>query len=77
MLHRFGEDNIEVFISNFTPLEFTVLHMDGNPCVAKAIITKEDQKVIGLHIAAPNAGEIMQGFGVAIKKGMYLSLFDI
>ena len=25
---------------------------------------------VGMHYAGPNAGEVMQGFGVAIRKGI-------
>ena len=38
---------------------------------AKVIVNKlENKKIIGMHIAAPNAGEIMQGFALAFKKGI-------
>jgi len=28
------------------------------------------EKVVGMHIASPNAGEIIQGYGLALKKGL-------
>lgn len=37
---------------------------------AKAIVDKRDNKVVGLHYAGPNAGQIMQGFAVAVKMGL-------
>jgi pyruvate/2-oxoglutarate dehydrogenase complex dihydrolipoamide dehydrogenase (E3) component len=37
---------------------------------AKAIVHKETDKVLGLHYAGPHAGEVMQGFAVAMKMGM-------
>ncbi len=30
-------------------------------------------RVLGIHIASPNAGEITQGFAVAFRKGLTLS----
>ena len=37
--------------------------------MAKAIVHADDNTVLGLHIACPNAGEIIQGFAVAFRKG--------
>jgi len=28
-----------------------------------------DKKILGLHYLGPNAGEVIQGYGVAIKMG--------
>ena len=43
---------------------------------AKAIVHKETDKVVGLHYAGPHAGEIMQGFVVAMKIGMTKQQLD-
>ena len=41
-------------------------------CMAKVIVDKNDnERVLGMHIAAPNAGEIIQGFAVAFRKGLF------
>lgn len=69
--NSYGADAIDCYISNFTPLEFAVLHLDGNPCYAKVVINvKDGNRVLGMHIACPNAGEIIQGYAVAVKKGI-------
>ncbi len=31
---------------------------------------KDEERVIGIHYVGPNAGEIMQGFAVAMKLGL-------
>ena len=36
-IEKFGEENIEVFHSNFTPLEATVPHRLDNECYGKVI----------------------------------------
>ena len=38
----------------------------------KAITRRDldDEPIIGLHNVGPNAGEVMQGFGVAMKAGL-------
>jgi pyruvate/2-oxoglutarate dehydrogenase complex dihydrolipoamide dehydrogenase (E3) component len=64
----YGEKNIEVYHSNIQPLEWTVPHREENACYIKIICNKlENEKVVGIHILAPNAGEILQGFAVAMK----------
>uniref|UniRef100_A0AAQ4QBR5 thioredoxin-disulfide reductase (NADPH) n=1 Tax=Gasterosteus aculeatus aculeatus TaxID=481459 RepID=A0AAQ4QBR5_GASAC len=66
----YGEDHIEVYHSLFWPLEFTVPGRDNNRCYAKLICNKLDNdRVIGFHYLGPNAGEVTQGFGVAMKCG--------
>lgn len=67
-----GEGDIDCYISSFTPLEWSVAHKhDELSCFAKIVVKKsENNRVVGLHIAAPNAGEIIQGFAVAFRKGI-------
>lgn len=43
---------------------------------AKAIVQKSTDKVLGLHYAGPNAGEVMQGFAVAMKMGLTKQQLD-
>lgn len=38
--------------------------------MVKVIINPDDDKVIGMHIVSKDAGEIMQGFGAAMKCGV-------
>ena len=42
----------------------------------KLVLRGDDEKVVGLHIAGPSAGEMTQGFGVAIKCGATKADFD-
>ena len=45
----------------------------------KAITRRDldDEPIIGLHYVGPNAGEVMQGFGVAMKAGLTKSKWVI
>ena len=43
---------------------------------AKAVVDNKTDKVLGLHYAGPNAGEIMQGFAVAMKLGLTKQVLD-
>ncbi len=68
---QMGTDNVDAYLSVFTPLEWTVVSsMADSACYAKVVIDKATTEVLGMHIAAPNAGEIIQGFAVAFRKGM-------
>jgi len=72
-----GKSGIEVFHAYFKPLEWTVPHRGDNACYAKLVCDlADDCRVVGLHICGPNAGEITQGFAVAIKMGAKKSDFD-
>ena len=95
-IQKFGSDNIDCYISAFTPLEWVIdTLMDGTDsdedmpggkkekimCFAKVVVdissNKLNPKVLGIHIACPHAGEIMQGLAVAFRKGLhYLDLIN-
>merc|ERR1711865_269689 len=48
-----------------------------NACYMKMICNKVDSfRVIGFHVLGPNAGEITQGVGAAIKCGATKDDFD-
>jgi thioredoxin reductase (NADPH) len=71
-IEKFGEDNIEVYHRSFLPLEWSLSHdrADHN-AFAKVIVDKsKNEKVLGIHYVGPNAGEVMQGYGAAMKNGL-------
>jgi thioredoxin reductase (NADPH) len=75
----FGADHVDCVVSQFSPLEWTVAEdqHQGVSCMAKIVLhtatSRTDPEVVGIHIASPNAGEIMQGLAVAFRKGLTLS----
>ena len=76
---KFGEDNIEVYLREFLPLEWSIsMSRNHHNSFAKVIVDKTpDENVLGIHYVGPNAGEVMQGYGVAIKNGLtYRKLVD-
>eukprot|EP01137_Pigoraptor_chileana_P036228 Opistho-2@31435 len=76
-LKKYGEENIETYLMNFKPLEWTVAHREDNACYMKLICNKADEdRVVGLHVLAPNAGEITQGYAVGIRLGATKADFD-
>uniref|UniRef100_A0A7S4MQN0 Thioredoxin-disulfide reductase n=1 Tax=Odontella aurita TaxID=265563 RepID=A0A7S4MQN0_9STRA len=71
-MEEFGCDNIDVYHKSFVPLEWSL--SDGrsrHQGFTKVIVDKSDgDRVLGIHFLGPNAGEVMQGYGTAIKKGL-------
>uniref|UniRef100_A0A673L2I9 Thioredoxin reductase 1, cytoplasmic-like n=1 Tax=Sinocyclocheilus rhinocerous TaxID=307959 RepID=A0A673L2I9_9TELE len=73
----YGQENLEIYHSLFWPLEFTVPGRDNNKCYAKIICNNLDnERVIGFHYLGPNAGEVTQGFGAAMKCGITKDQLD-
>lgn len=76
-IERYGEDDIEVFHTNYQPLEFTVAHRPENDCYAKLVCHKSDNnRVLGFHVLGPNAGEVTQGFSLGLKLNATKADFD-
>jgi len=76
-IEKYGESSIEVFHSYFKPLEWTVPHRGDNACYVKLVCNSNDKlRVLGLHVCGPNAGEMTQGFAVAMKMGATKADFD-
>uniref|UniRef100_A0A3B5BDH0 Thioredoxin reductase 1, cytoplasmic n=1 Tax=Stegastes partitus TaxID=144197 RepID=A0A3B5BDH0_9TELE len=72
----FGEDNIEVYHSYYWPHEWTLPARNKNSCYVKVICHVPDQRVVGLHIMGPNAGDILQGFVTAMRCGLTKQQLD-
>ena len=70
----YGPESVDCYAAEFEPLEWNLLDHGTNEdikCYIKVIVnTAENDKVIGMHIAAPNAGEIIQGFSLAFRIGI-------
>ncbi|KAJ7353844.1 thioredoxin reductase [Desmophyllum pertusum] len=74
---QYGEENVEVYHTSYQPLEYTVAKRDMAGCYAKLICNKSDnERVVGFHIVGPNAGEVTQGYAIAIKLGATKKDFD-
>mmetsp|Transcript_8169 Transcript_8169/g.13207 ORF Transcript_8169/g.13207 Transcript_8169/m.13207 type:complete len:506 (+) Transcript_8169:863-2380(+) len=74
---RYGEENVEVYHSFFKPLEWTVAEREDNRCFAKIIVhVPDNNRVVGFHILSPNAGEVTQGYAVAMRCGLTKEQLD-
>ena len=66
---------VDIYRSSFTPMQHT-LTKTGEKSLMKLVVARTDQRVVGLHLVAPDAAEIVQGFAVAMKMGATKQDFD-
>ena len=66
---------IDVYRSTFRALRHT-LTGGTERTLMKLLVDRKSDRVIGLHMVGPEAGEIVQGFAVAIKAGATKADFD-
>jgi glutathione reductase (NADPH) len=67
--------DLSVFESSFRPMKHTISGMPERSFMKLLVQTSTD-KVLGVHMVGPDAGEIMQGLSVAINAGATKSVFD-
>ena len=70
---KFGE--VTVYRSDFTPLKHT-LSGSSERTFMKLIVDAASDRVVGLHMVGADAGEVVQGFAVAMKAGATKAQFD-
>jgi glutathione reductase (NADPH) len=70
---RFGA--IDVYRSTFRALKQT-LTTSRTRTLMKLVVDRETQRVLGVHMVGHDAGEIVQGFAVAVKAGLTKAQLD-
>ena len=67
--------SIEVYRSEFRPMKHS---LSGQPdrCLVKLIVASRTGLVLGLHMVGEDAGEVVQGFAVAMRMGAKKEDFD-
>jgi len=74
---KYGDENIKVYKTEFTAMYYAMMDADHKgPTAYKVICQGPEEKVVGLHILGLGSGEMLQGFGVAIKMGATKKDFD-
>lgn len=69
----FGE--LHLFKSSFRPMKHTMSGREEKSFM-KLIVDTATDRVVGLHMMGPDAGEITQGFAVAMRAGATKAIFD-
>jgi glutathione reductase (NADPH) len=71
---KYPED-IDIFRTDFKPMKNT-LSGSSERTLMKMVVVRSSDKVVGMHMVGPDAGEIIQGFAVAIRAGATKAVFD-
>jgi len=69
------QEEIEVYATSFKPMRQAFAGYDQR-VLMKLIVSKANRTVLGCHIVAPEAGEMIQLVGIAVKNGATKEEFD-
>ncbi|KAI1373802.1 hypothetical protein F4677DRAFT_189672 [Hypoxylon crocopeplum] len=76
-VEQYGRDNLKIYSTSFPAMYYAMMEPeDKGPTKYKVICAGPEEKVVGLHIMGQGSGEMLQGFGVAIKMGATKKDFD-
>ena len=70
-----AQEQIEVYSTSFKPMQTAFAGRDDR-VMMKLVVSKANRTVLGCHIVAPQAGEMIQLAGIAIKMGATKEQFD-
>ncbi len=74
---KYGRENLTIYKTNFTAMYYAMMDpAQKGPTAYKLICAGPEEKVVGLHIMGLGSGEMLQGFGVAVKMGATKADFD-
>jgi glutathione reductase (NADPH) len=72
---RARHGRVRVYRSEFRPLRHT-LSGSSERMLMKLVVDDATDRVVGLHMVGADAGEIIQGFAVAMRAGATKAVFD-
>lgn len=72
---KYGVEDVVIFRTDFRPLKHTVSG-SSERVMMKLVVQKTTDRILGLHMVGAEAGEVVQGFAVAIQMGATKKQFD-
>lgn len=66
---------VEIYSTTFRPMQTAFIGSEDR-VLMKLVVSKATRRVLGCHIVAPNAGEMIQLAGIAVKMGATKEDFD-
>ncbi|WP_175649996.1 glutathione-disulfide reductase [Pseudomonas sp. Marseille-P9899] len=66
---------VKIFESRFRPMKLTLTDVQEKTLM-KLVVDADTDRVLGCHMVGPEAGEIVQGLGIALKAGATKQQFD-
>lgn len=70
-----AQEAIEVYSTSFRPMRSAFAQSEAR-VLMKLIVSQDSRRVLGCHIVAPDAGEMIQLAGIAVKMGATKEDFD-
>lgn len=67
--------SLKIFESRFRPMKLTLTDVQEKTLM-KLVVDADSDRVLGCHMVGPEAGEIVQGLGIALKAGATKQQFD-
>jgi glutathione reductase (NADPH) len=68
-------NDIDIYKSSFKPMKMSFMQSDEKTFM-KLVVEKTTDRVVGVHMLGPEAGEIIQGMAIAMKAGATKAQFD-
>jgi len=66
---------VEIYCTSFKPMQ-SAFAGKSDRVLMKLVVSRETRVVLGCHIVAPNAGELIQMAGIAVKAKLTKEQFD-
>jgi glutathione reductase (NADPH) len=76
---KYGKENVKIYHSKFSAMAYVIFNAEEkktNPTEFKIVCEGPEEKIVGLHLLGLGVGEMLQGFGVAVKMGARKADFD-
>lgn len=70
------QEQVDIYCTSFRPMQ-TAFADKPNRVLMKLVVSKATRVVLGCHIVAPAAGELIQMVGIAVKAGLTKEQFDM
>ena len=67
--------DVDIYTTTVNPLKHSLSGRE-EPALLKLVVDRPTDRVIGLHMVGPDAGELVQGFAVAMNCGATKADFD-
>ncbi len=67
---------VDIYLTQFTPMRHAISKRSGRKTLLKLVVCQRTQVVLGAHMLGEDAGEIMQGIGIAVAMGATKADFD-
>ncbi len=70
-----AQEPVEIYATSFRPMR-SAFAQSAEKVLMKLVVSKATRKVLGVHIVAPDAGEMIQLAAIAVKMGATKEDFD-